>query len=337
MITACPKCAARYRIDPERLRPEGSRLRCSRCEAVFRVRPGGTAPNQPDALAPAKVAAAPPETSTSEPRDESRREKLVLVADPGVESGKAVAGALTDWGLEAILVHDGVEAILTIQRTLPRAVVLDAALPKMFGFQVCELMKRNESLRSIHVVLVGAIHDQDRYRRSPSDLYGADSYIERPQLPDGLRSVLESLGLPVEAAAAQEPVAQGPEAVAAPAIAPEPEPVAAARPAPTAAPCAPEPAASAPAAASAEVTLPEVDEAVSQAERLARIIVSDIVIYNQEKFDAASTQGNVVQAMDKEIEEGRALFAERVDAAVRASRDFLAEELERIARQREGG
>jgi predicted Zn finger-like uncharacterized protein len=37
MIAACPGCSARYRIEPDRLRPEGVRLRCSRCEAVFRV------------------------------------------------------------------------------------------------------------------------------------------------------------------------------------------------------------------------------------------------------------------------------------------------------------
>ena len=39
MIAACPKCSARYRIERGKLRPEGARLRCSRCEAVFRVRP----------------------------------------------------------------------------------------------------------------------------------------------------------------------------------------------------------------------------------------------------------------------------------------------------------
>ena len=38
MIAACPKCSARYRIDREKLGDGGVRLRCSRCESVFRVR-----------------------------------------------------------------------------------------------------------------------------------------------------------------------------------------------------------------------------------------------------------------------------------------------------------
>src|SRR5262249_33676169 len=72
-----------------------------------------------------------------------------------------------------------------------------AALPKMFGFQVCELVKRNESLRSILVVLVGAIHKEDRYRRAPNELYGADVYLEPSELPDKLQDILERFELPL--------------------------------------------------------------------------------------------------------------------------------------------
>ena len=38
MIAACPKCQARYRVEPERLGADGARLRCTQCSAVFRVR-----------------------------------------------------------------------------------------------------------------------------------------------------------------------------------------------------------------------------------------------------------------------------------------------------------
>jgi hypothetical protein len=73
---------------------------------------------------------------------------------------------------------------------------------------------------------------------------------------------------------------------------------------------------------------------IAKAERLARIIVSDIVLYNQEKFDAAVRAGNVVEALDGEMEEARAHFCQRIDAGVRESRDFLVEELLRVARKR---
>ena len=72
----------------------------------------------------------------------------------------------------------------------------------------------------------------------------------------------------------------------------------------------------------------------ANAERLARIIVSDIVLYNPEKFATALRSGSVVAAMRDELEEGRALFCERIGAAVRGERDHLAEELLRVAATR---
>ena len=64
------------------------------------------------------------------------------------------------------------------------------------------------------------------------------------------------------------------------------------------------------------------------------IIVSDIVLYNQEKFDAGVASGDLVKSMDSEVEEGRALFQQRVDSRVRERKDFLGEELVRVARTR---
>jgi predicted Zn finger-like uncharacterized protein len=321
MIAACPKCGARYRIERGRLRPEGTRLRCSRCEAVFRVSPP---PGELEPLeAPEIVSAAPEVARRSAPAELSPadRERLVLVADAEVEAGKAIASALVASGLQPVLVHDGVEAILTIQRTLPSAVVLDAGLPKMFGFQICELMKRNESLRQIKVVLVGAIHHRDRYRRPPSEIYGADAYLERHQLRETLLPTLAGFGLPVgggqperPAARPVRPAVEAPRVVrpAAPAARPREE--------------APRPAA--PAADSALAA------EIGRAERLARIIVSDVVLYNEDKLDAAIRAGKVLESFESEMQEGRGHFAQRIDARVRETRDFLSEELLRVARAR---
>ena len=221
--------------------------------------------------------------------------------------------ALSRRGLQPVLVHDGVEAILTIQRTLPRAVVLDAGLPKMFGFQVCELMKRNESLREIQVVLVGAIHHRDRYRRPPSEIYGADAYLERHQLRERLLTTLRASVCPSRSRApGARPRARGeaerstsrasrarePRRASAPAaagrVAPQSAAATSAAPAP-------------PAAAAAEV---------GRAERLARIIVSDVVLYNEDKFDAAIRAGNVIEAL--RIRDGRRAAALSRSASTRA-------------------
>jgi hypothetical protein len=228
--------------------------------------------------------------------------------------------------------------MLEIQRKQPRAAVLWASLPRMFGFQICEIVKRNESLRGIGVVLVGEIHDSQRYRRPAGDLYGADCYIEEPDVPDGLPALLEGLGVPLAPPAAPSRPVPAPPPPAAP-RAPAAPPVPIVAPTPVAAP-----APQAPGVVS-RPALPEsrsdaaprgdgLDEQRAQASRLARIIVSDIVLYNEAKFNEAVRRGNVLAALEGELAEGRSLFRERIDERVRSERDHLAEELLRVARSR---
>ena len=311
MIAACPRCSARYRVDRERIGPEGARLRCARCEAVFRVRVPSA-----DASSVAQSAEAGSVAQPAEPRSAPAvdRGRLVVVADRDAELGKRTASALAQWGVQPVLVHDGVEALLSIQRMLPKLVILDAALPKMYGFQICEVLKRNESLREIRVVLIGAIHDEGRYRRPPTDLYGADAYLERPDLPDGLKPILEGFGFALsrpEAAAPRAP--QGPASEAVQHGAP-----------------------AAPAAAGSEGTGcdPALAEARENAQRLARIIVSDVVLYNQDKFDEALRSGSVIEALASGLAEAREFFRQKVEPAVLEEKDYLVEELMRVARER---
>ena len=405
MIAACPKCGARYRIERERLHAGSVRLRCARCEAVFRVRPPETpeavpAPAPPAVVEPkreapppvAAVAPPPPAAPAPPPAGE-----VVLVAMPDGELARRTGELLAQRGLRVLHASDGVEAMLEIQRKLPRAIVLAADLPKMFGFQICEVVKRNESLRGTWVVLVGAIHHRERYRRAPGELYGADVYVEGPALPTGLLPCLAQGGISVGDAAAPAPRAaaapvqpvQAPAPVAAAAPAPRPPAPPRVEPAraPLAAPLAPRdsarvplaarppaagtppasarvllaarpPAAGTPPAsvrvpfvarppaaglrrdAEAVVAMPPLrradglDDERAKAERLARIVVSDIVLYNEGRFAAAARSGNVLEAMAPDLAEGRQLFEERIDARVRAERDHLKDELLRRAQGR---
>jgi len=382
MIAACPKCGARYRVDRDRLAAGGVRLRCARCEAVFRVRAPQPAPAKPAASRDASITpeevSAPPAPSSA-PASRGSAGPLVLVAMPDDALAGSVAEALGVAGLSVMRVRDGVEAMLEVQRKLPRALVLAADLPKMFGFQVCEVVKRNESLRDTWVVLVGAIHHRDRYRRAPEEIYGADVYVESTELPAGLLPALARggvIGTPSEAGGAGSPPEPGAqrakpaawklgsreanptaakvESPAAKVEALEGDPTAAKVGRPAQEPTQPRAEAALPSAGAAkpEVALaePPVQEPTSppvaaanesaddglsaeraKAERLARIVVSDIVLYNEARFSAAARGGDVVAAMAADLAEGRQLFAERIDPRVREERDHLADELRRRA------
>ena len=57
-------------------------------------------------------------------------------------------------------------------------------------------------------------------------------------------------------------------------------------------------------------------ETEEAARRLARAIASDLSLYNEEKIVNGITNDNLFTALSEEIEEGRALYKKRVDAAL---------------------
>ncbi len=307
MIAACPQCQTRFRLAREKIGPQGARIRCSQCQTVFRVQ----APDGPEAAAspelrPAPVAAAAPPTP-AKPLPPLAR---ALIAEPDPELSKGIADLLAQWRISSEIVEDGGDALLQILRSPPQVAILGAGLTSLSAPKLSEIVRRLAPLAAVKLVHVAIAAEP------PSSGYEACAMIEPADLPAGLGAILERLGLgakPVSAAARPAPArAAAPVAAAA---AP-PVPAAAIAPARPARPT------------------PSSDPEIAAAERLARIAVSDVILYNEPKFAAAIAAGNVVKALANELEEARQHFNSRVSPIIRQNRDFLREELERRAATR---
>jgi len=79
----------------------------------------------------------------------------------------------------------------------------------------------------------------------------------------------------------------------------------------------------APAKPSVTITVDPVE--IEKARRFARLVVSDIVLYNQESVAEGIAKGTFFELLKEDITEGRALYDKRVPAAVRASMDYYQE------------
>ena len=308
MIAGCPRCSTRFRIGAERLREEGVRLRCTQCQAVFRVYP-------PRAAAPRRRDDPAVDAELTPPPRPPERDLMVLVADPDPARGKASASELGRLGLYPLLVHDGVDALLALQRSLPASVLIDAALPRLSGAELCEVVKRNESLRGTHVVLCGSPEQLSSVGVLRVAGLGPDAMLEYGDLPEGLSEALRLSrheDAPIEPPRALEPPRplEPPRALEPPVL-PEPTPL----PVPT-------------------PNRVDSDPEIAKAERLARIVVSEIVLYNAERFERAAREDDVLEALAGELHEARLLFRQRFPAQLREGRDFVAEELLRVARSR---
>ena len=73
-----------------------------------------------------------------------------------------------------------------------------------------------------------------------------------------------------------------------------------------------------------------------RAQRLARIAVSEMLLYQPDRFEQAVDAGNLEQILDLEIREARALLRQRIREDVREETDFIMDELNRVAADRSG-
>jgi hypothetical protein len=67
-----------------------------------------------------------------------------------------------------------------------------------------------------------------------------------------------------------------------------------------------------------------------EARRLARLLVTEIKLYNEEQVEEGLEQGNLYATLQEEIDRSRRIFEERIPAEVRAETDYFRDELVRI-------
>ena len=73
---------------------------------------------------------------------------------------------------------------------------------------------------------------------------------------------------------------------------------------------------------------------IETAKRLARIIVSDIILYNEKKVEEGVLHGTFYALLEEEIEEGRKHYNSRVSLAIQKQKDYLGDVLEDFLNRR---
>ncbi len=184
MIVLCPKCKTKYRVDENKVGPEGVKLRCSHCTIIFKVAKRPPVPAaQPAAPAPAipRPAAAPPApsgiTGPMMPKTEVKAE--LLLADADETFLLKIGDELLEGGYKVWYARDGESAWNFIKEKKPPAAILEVMLPGLFGFEVCEKVRSEPELAQVKLVLIGSVYEKNRSRRAPATRYGADEYVDK--------------------------------------------------------------------------------------------------------------------------------------------------------------
>lgn len=107
---------------------------------------------------------------------------------------ESIVEELEDEGVEILLADNGESALEMIRRERPEIVFLDVMMPKMNGFDVCNIVKKEEPVDGIYIVLLTAKGQEFDKKRGAE--VGADKYMTKPFNPDEiLATAAEVLGI----------------------------------------------------------------------------------------------------------------------------------------------
>jgi two-component system alkaline phosphatase synthesis response regulator PhoP len=115
--------------------------------------------------------------------------KKVLVVDDDVDFCEATKLLLDSKGYEVVLAHDGKEGLEKVRAGRPNLVILDVMMPEMNGYDVCVVLKEDEELKRIPVILLTAVDQhlfKTTYTRAMGLMTEADDDIAKPVEPQDL-------------------------------------------------------------------------------------------------------------------------------------------------------
>lgn len=261
MVISCPACSKKFDFKGEA--KSKARFRCTACGALFGIDEGAAA-----------VPGGGPEAF-----------KVLAGTENGMIAG-AVKTALVDERIAVTLAADGNQVFERISVDKPHLLILDAAIQGLFSFTLCEKIKNDPSLKEIKIILTSAAFNKSRYKRKPSELFGADCYLEAHQLEDGLAEKAGALlGVELRRSA---PASGGPKNCPGGQAGPE----------------------------------QRIDDSGdaktgddAKAKRLARVIAADILLYHRKKLSQKVEKQDACAVFKEEIEEAVKYFSKRLPNA----------------------
>ena len=269
MELTCKHCGSKFRAALTLPLTRPVRVACPSCGTQMVLKPV-TVSDAGRALSPSPFpvsgrAESPPYVRTAAIADEPRPFRHFL------------ADQLRRLGFEVACYETGDPTLDFVRRTRADLVIVNVYLRGKLGVEVSEEIKDDPALSRTRVILIGALFRANRFRANPTNLYGADEYIEE-QIPEReFRQIIHRLF---------------------------PE--------------------------TGHLEVPLEPREFDEARRLARLILSDIVIYHADAVERGIRENNFFEILKDEIDEGRQYYESRVPMRVKRETEIFSETLQQF-------
>jgi CheY-like chemotaxis protein/DNA-directed RNA polymerase subunit RPC12/RpoP len=278
MDLTCKQCGARFRAAiPEPL-TRAVRVACPSCSNQMVLKPATDAAR----IRLSHAGSGLRDDARSGAQNPASRRRIAAIADEPRPFRSFLGEHLRRLGFDVTTFEAGQPAFDFVRRTRADLAIVNVYLKGRLGVEVTEDIRAEPDLGHTRVILIGALFRANRFRANPTNLYGADEYIEE-QIPERefrqiIRKLFPQVGHTEE--------------------------------------------------------LPMEPKEYDEARRLARLILSDIVIYHIEKVEAGIRDDNFFEVLKSEIADGRAYYDSRVPLRVRQDTEIFSETLQLFVRMK---
>jgi chemosensory pili system protein ChpA (sensor histidine kinase/response regulator) len=108
----------------------------------------------------------------------AKQTSLVMVVDDSVTVRKVTTRLLERNGYDVITAKDGVDAIALLQDQKPDVMLLDIEMPRMDGFEVATLVRHDERLKDVPIIMITSRTGKKHKERAMS--IGVNEYLGKP-------------------------------------------------------------------------------------------------------------------------------------------------------------
>jgi DNA-binding response OmpR family regulator len=115
----------------------------------------------------------------------------ILVVDDDIHATTLFDTILSAKGFEAIIVNDSSTAVQVVNSTNPDLVILDLMMPEPNGFEVCKMLRADQRLSNMPIVIFTAMGDKES--KDAAFEAGADEFLTKPFRVEDLMQRIRAL------------------------------------------------------------------------------------------------------------------------------------------------
>ena len=115
----------------------------------------------------------------------------ILVAEDERDIRELIAYTLMFAGYEIIQASNGADAVDLAVQEIPDLILMDVRMPRMTGYQACEVLKQKPETKDTPVIFLSAKGQESEIQQGLG--VGAVKYILKPFAPDELTAQVENV------------------------------------------------------------------------------------------------------------------------------------------------